>query len=305
MNNYDIIIVGAGPAGLTAGIYARRANKTVLIIDKGSFGGQITYSPKIENYPAFGEISGVELADKMVEQALNLGCEVEIETVIDVKVNNDGTKTVYTQDSQFISKAVIIAAGAAHRRLGIENEENYVGNGISFCAVCDGAFYKNKNIAVIGGGNSAMQEALLLSDTCTKVTMIQNLAFLTGEDKLAKQIEAKENIEVIYNSVVKGIVDRDNEFGGIIIENNEGKQTSLEFDGMFVAIGLAPKNQPFVNVGELNEYGYIIADESCTMTAPGVFVAGDCRTKTIRQITTAAADGSVAAVSACKYIDLG
>lgn len=304
MNNYDIIIVGAGPAGLTAGIYARRANKTVLIIDKGSFGGQITYSPKIENYPAFGEISGVELADRMVEQALGLGCEVEIDTVVDVKANNDGTKTVYTEGGQFISRAVIIAAGAAHRRLGIENEENYVGNGISFCAVCDGAFYKNKNIAVIGGGNSAMQEALLLADTCTKVTMIQNLAFLTGEDKLAKQIEAKSNINVIYNSVVRGIVEKDGEFGGIVIEDTEGKQTSLEFDGMFVAIGLAPKNKPFANVCELNEYGYIVADESCAMATPGVYVAGDCRTKTIRQITTAAADGSIAAVSACKYIDL-
>lgn len=305
MSNYDIIIVGAGPAGLTAGIYARRANKTVLIIDKGSFGGQITYSPKIENYPAFGEISGVELADRMVEQALNLGCEVEIDTVVDVKANADGTKTVYTEGGEFISKAVIIAAGAAHRRLGIENEESFVGNGISFCAVCDGAFYKNKNIAVIGGGNSAMQEALLLADTCSSVTMIQNLAFLTGEDKLAKQIEEKDNIKVIYNSVVKGITDNNGEFSGIIIEDTEGNKTSLTFDGMFVAIGLAPKNKPFENVGELNEYGYIVADESCRMTTEGVFVAGDCRTKTIRQITTAAADGSIAAVSACKYIDLG
>ena len=304
MSNYDIIIVGAGPAGLTAGIYARRANKSVLIIDKGSFGGQITYSPKIENYPAFGEISGVELADKMVEQALALGCEVEIDTVVDVTINSDNSKTVYTEGGEFVAKAVIVAAGAAHRRLGIENEENYIGNGISFCAVCDGAFYNGKSVAVIGGGNSAMQEALLLADTCKKVTMIQNLSFLTGEDKLAKQIAGKDNIEVIYNSVVKGILDKNGEFGGIEIENTEGIRSSLNFDGMFVAIGLAPKNKPFEKLGVLDKYGYIVADESCTMTAPGVFVAGDCRTKTVRQITTAAADGSIAAVSACKYIDL-
>ncbi len=300
---HDIIIIGAGPAGLTAGIYARRANKSVLIIDKGSFGGQMTYSPKIENYPAYGEISGNELADKMVEQALNLGVEVEIDEVLDVIPNEDGTKTVVTEMGEFACKAVIVAAGAAHRRLGIENEENYVGNGISFCAVCDGAFYKDKNIAVIGGGNSAMQEALLLSSTSKKVTVIQNLAFLTGEDKLAKQIESSSNIEVIYNSVVKEIIDKNGEFGGIIIENDNGEKTSLEFDGMFVAIGLAPKNKPFEKVGQLDKYGYIVADESCRMTTPGVFVAGDCRTKTVRQITTAAADGSIAAVSACKYID--
>ena len=300
---YDIIIVGAGPAGLTAGIYARRANKTVLVIDKGSFGGQITFSPKIENYPAFNEISGTELADKILEQALALGVDVEIDTVENVIANEDGTKSVIAMGNTYMSKAVIIAAGAAHRKLGIENEEKFIGDGISFCAVCDGAFYKDKSVVLIGGGNSAMQEALQLSDVCTKVTMVQNLAFLTGEDKLAEQIAKKSNIQVIYNSTVDSIIEHtDGTFAGINIKSGEEK-TAIYADGMFVAIGLAPENKPFENVADLNDWGYIDAGESCTTKTEGVFVAGDCRSKNVRQIATAIADGAIAAISACKYIN--
>lgn len=300
---YDIIIVGAGPAGLTAGIYARRANKTVLVIDKGSFGGQITFSPKIENYPAFNEISGTELADKILEQALALGVDVEIDTVENVIANEDGTKSVIAMGNTYMSKAVIIAAGAAHRKLGIENEEKFIGDGISFCAVCDGAFYKDKSVVLIGGGNSAMQEALQLSDVCTKVTMVQNLAFLTGEDKLAEQIAKKSNIQVIYNSTVDSIIEHtDGTFAGINIKSGDEK-TAIYADGMFVAIGLAPENKPFENVADLNDWGYIDAGESCTTKTEGVFVAGDCRSKSVRQIATAIADGAIAAISACKYIN--
>ena len=300
---YDIIIVGAGPAGLTAGIYARRANKTVLVIDKGSFGGQITFSPKIENYPAFNEISGTELADKILEQALALGVDVEIDTVENVIASEDGTKSVIAMGNTYMSKAVIIAAGAAHRKLGIENEEKFIGDGISFCAVCDGAFYKDKSVVLIGGGNSAMQEALQLSDVCTKVTMVQNLAFLTGEDKLAEQIAKKSNIQVIYNSTVDSIIEHtDGTFAGINIKSGEEK-TAIYADGMFVAIGLAPENKPFENVADLNDWGYIDAGESCTTKTEGVFVAGDCRSKSVRQIATAIADGAIAAISACKYIN--
>ncbi len=299
---YDIIIVGAGPAGMTAGIYARRANKSVLIIDKGSFGGQITYSPKIENYPAFNEISGTELADKILEQALALGVEVEIDKVVDISVNPDGTKNVIAENGTYTSKAVIVAAGAAHRKLGVENEEKFIGDGISFCAVCDGAFYKDRSVILIGGGNSAMQEALQLSDVCTKVTMVQNLSFLTGEDKLAEQIAGKKNISIIYDSVVKSILENeDGTFAGITIDT-KGETSSLFADGMFVAIGLSPENKPFGGVATLNDYGYILSDESCTTKTEGVFVAGDCRTKSVRQIATAIADGAVAAISACKYI---
>lgn len=299
---HDIIIVGAGPAGLTAGIYARRANKSVLVIDKGSFGGQITFSPKIENYPAFNEISGTELADKILEQALNLGVEVDIDTVTDVIANEDGTKTVVAEGNTYTSRAVIIAAGAAHRKLGIAGEEKFIGDGISFCAVCDGAFYKDKSVLLIGGGNSAMQEALQLSDVCTCVTMVQNLGYLTGEDRLAEQIAKKSNIKVIYNSTVDSILEKDDgTFAGIVIDT-KGDKASLYADGMFVAIGLAPENKPFEKVAALNDWGYVDAGEACTTKTEGVFVAGDCRSKNVRQIATAIADGAVAAISACKYI---
>ncbi|MBO5744829.1 MAG: FAD-dependent oxidoreductase, partial [Clostridia bacterium] len=215
----------------------------------------------------------------------------------------DGTKSVIAMGNTYMSKAVIIAAGAAHRKLGIENEEKFIGDGISFCAVCDGAFYKDKSVVLIGGGNSAMQEALQLSDVCTKVTMVQNLAFLTGEDKLAEQIAKKSNIQVIYNSTVDSIIEHtDGTFAGINIKSGEEK-TAIYADGMFVAIGLAPENKPFENVADLNDWGYIDAGESCTTKTEGVFVAGDCRSKSVRQIATAIADGAIAAISACKYIN--
>ncbi len=298
---YDIIIVGAGPAGLTAAVYARRANKSVLILDKAAFGGQIAFSPKVENYPGFETITGAELADKMVEQALSQGAEVEVENVVSLKSEN-GIKTVCTEDgNEYSAKAVIIAVGAKHRHLGLENEEKFFGEGISFCAVCDGAFYQDKHVALIGGGNSALQEAILLSETCSKVTVVQNLDFLTGEKKLQEIIASRDNIEVICGAVVDSIKDTD-EFSGIIIKKND-ELIDLSVDGMFIAIGLEPDNTPFKEVCDLNEWGYVIADEDCLTKTEGVFVAGDCRTKKLRQITTATADGATCAVNACRYID--
>lgn len=298
---YDIIIVGAGPAGLTAAIYARRANKSVLILDKGAFGGQMAFSPKIENYPAYDTISGAELADKMVEQALSQGADVEVENVVDVKVEGN-IKTVITEDgNEFSGKTLIIAGGAKHRHLNVLNEEKFLGEGISFCAVCDGAFYKDKTVALIGGGNSALQEAILLSETSKKVIIVQNLEFLTGEKKLQEIVEKRENIEVILGATVDSVKDT-KEFSGIILNKN-GEKIDLTVDGMFVAIGLEPDNLPFKNIVDLDSYGYVDADESCLTKTPGVFVAGDCRKKTLRQITTATSDGAMAAVSACRFID--
>ena len=298
---YDIIIVGAGPAGLTAAVYARRANKTVLILDKGAFGGQIAFSPKVENYPAFESITGAELADKMVEQALSQGADVEVENVIDVKVDGN-IKTVITEDgNEFSAKSLIIAGGAKHRHLNVPNEEKFLGEGISFCAVCDGAFYKDKTVALIGGGNSALQEAILLSETSKKVIIVQNLDFLTGEKKLQEIIEKRDNIEVILGATVDSVIDS-SEFSGIIINKN-GEKQELNVEGMFVAIGLEPDNGPFSKLVDLDQWGYVDADETCRTKTEGVFVAGDCRKKTLRQITTATADGAMAAVSACRYID--
>ncbi len=299
---YDIIIIGAGPAGLTAALYALRANKSVLLLEKASFGGQITFSPKIENYPGYEEISGNELADKLFEQAVAQGAEFELEEVLSVK-DNGNTKTVVTDSGEHESKAVIIATGAKHRLLGVKGEEEYVGNGISFCAVCDGAFYENKEVIVIGGGNSALQEAILLSDLCKKITVIQNLADFTGEKKLVDILKSKSNVNFIFNTVVKEFTGDDELKGAIIANTETGEEKEITFDGAFVAIGLAPDNKAFENIAELDKYGYVASDEACLTKTAGIFTAGDCRTKRIRQITTATADGAVAALAACDYID--
>lgn len=299
---YDIIIIGAGPAGLTAALYALRAKKSVLLLEKASFGGQITFSPKIENYPGYEEISGNELADKLFEQAVAQGAEFELEEVLSVN-DNGNTKTVVTDSGEHESKAVIIATGAKHRLLGVKGEDEYVGNGISFCAVCDGAFYENKEVIVIGGGNSALQEAILLSDLCKKITVIQNLADFTGEKKLVDILKSKSNVNFIFNTVVKEFTGDDELKGAIIANTETGEEKEITFDGAFVAIGLAPDNKAFENIAELDKYGYVASDEACLTKTAGIFTAGDCRTKRIRQITTAAADGAVAALAACDYID--
>lgn len=298
---YDIIIVGGGPAGLTAALYARRANKTVLIIEKGTFGGQITYSPKVENIPGFISLSGNEFAEKLVEQVLEQGAEVECCEVLSIR---DGeTKTVVTDGGEFEAKAVIIATGAKHRMLGLKREEEFVGEGISFCAVCDGAFYEGKTVAVIGGGNSALQEAILLSDLAKKVYVIQNLDFLTGEKKLSAQLLSRENVEIILGTTVTALKG-DNTLTGITVKNEaDGSLRDIDLDGMFVAVGLIPQNEIFDGLIELDERGYVRADESCLTSEKGIFTAGDCRVKKIRQVATAAADGAVAAIAACDYID--
>lgn len=299
---HDIIIVGAGPAGLTAAVYARRANKTVLILDKAAFGGQITFSPKVENYPGFESISGSELADKMVEQVLSQGTEVEIENVVEI-IDGEVKKVITEDGNEYECKSVILACGAKHRHLGLENEERFIGDGISFCAVCDGAFYQNKTVALIGGGNSALQEAILLSESCKKVYVVQNLDFLTGEKRLEEILRKRGNVEIITGTVVSGIIDTP-EFSGINIKKTaDGTESELLLDGMFVAIGLEPENGPFENLADLDAVGYFDAQEDCTTKTKGVFVAGDCRKKAVRQVATACADGAVAAISACRYID--
>ncbi len=298
---YDIIVIGGGPAGLTAALYARRANKSVLVIEKGSFGGQITYSPKVENIPGFLSVTGNEFAEKLVEQVLEQGADVEAAEVLSLR---DGdVKTVVTDSGEFEGKTVIIATGARHRLLGLPNEESYVGEGISFCAVCDGAFYEDKTVAVIGGGNSALQEALLLSDLAKKVYVVQNLDFLTGEEKLSEQLYERENVEVILGTVVKSL-HGDGELTGITIASEKsGEETLLSVDGMFVAIGLVPQNEIFSGILSLDGRGYAEAGEDCITSARGIFAAGDCRVKKIRQVATAAADGAIAALAACDYID--
>ncbi len=296
---YDIIVVGGGPAGLTAAIYARRADKTVLVVEKGAFGGQITYSPKVENIPGFVSVTGNEFAEKLVEQAIEQGVEFEYGPVTEVRDGN--VKTVVTEDGSFEALAVIIATGARHRRLGLENEDKFVGDGISFCAVCDGAFFRGKRVAVIGGGNSALQEALQLSELVEKVYIVQNLGHLTGEAALAAQVGAKDNIEVLLGAQVTEILG-DDVFEGIIVSTSD-KRFELKIDGMFEAIGLIPQNEAFAGLITLDKWGYADCGESCETGRAGVYVAGDCRKKAVRQVTTAVSDGAVAALAACRYID--
>ncbi len=298
---YDIIVVGGGPAGLTAAIYARRAGKRVLVIEKQTFGGQITFSPKVENIPGFFSVSGNEFAEQLVEQALGQGAEVEL---AEVKSIRDGeVKTVVTEDGEFYTRALILASGARHRTLGLPGEEKWIGEGISFCAVCDGAFYQGRTVAVIGGGNSALQEAILLCEQSEKVYVVQNLDDLTGEQQLRDQLYARTNAEVITGCVVDALLG-EKELNGIRIRRTaDGSTRDLAIDGLFVAIGLIPQNDAFRNIVELDQRGYADADESCLTGTPGVFVAGDCRAKSVRQVTTAAADGAVAAIAACSYLE--
>ena len=297
---YDIIIIGGGPAGLTSALYACRANKTVLVMEKAAFGGQITYSPKVENIPGFVSLTGNEFAEKMVEQIMEQGAEIEPCEAFEIK---DGEiKTVVTDSGEFQAKAVIIATGAKHRLPGLEKETEYIGNGISFCAVCDGAFYEGKDVCVLGGGNSALQEALLLSDLASKVYVVQNLSKLTGEGKLQEKLFEKKNVEIITSTVITELLGNE-ELCGVNLKSENGDTRTLKIDGLFVAIGLIPQNEPFANVLKLNSYGYADSDESCTTDTKGIFVAGDCRSKRIRQVATACADGATAALNACDYIE--
>ena len=299
---YDIIVVGGGPAGMTAALYAQRNGKSALVIEKAGFGGQITHSPKVENFPGSLSISGNELADKLFSQILEQGAEFEIETVCAIE-DNGATKTVKTEEGgAYECKAVIIATGVKHRMLGIEGEQELVGEGISFCAVCDGDFYKGKTVCVAGGGNSALQEAILLSDKCSRVIMLQDLPNFTGEEKLQQVLFARDNVVKYTGVKIKGLITKGSELAGVEIEK-DGEKEAVKCDGLFVAIGLIPENEPFKDLADLNSFGYFDSGEECTTKTPGIFVAGDCRSKFTRQVTTAAADGTIAALAACRYIN--
>ena len=298
----DIIIIGGGPAGLTAAVYALRAGKKVLVIEKNGFGGQIAYSPKVENIPGTQQISGSEFAEKLIEQVMNLGADVELENVI--RVESEGErKRVYTEEgSCYEAGALILAVGVKHRMLGLPGEEALIGRGLSFCAVCDGAFYAGQETAMIGGGNSALQEALLLSEVCRKVTVVQNLPFLTGEQKLQDALSERENVRIILSTVVTEYLSENGELKGLRLRSDSGAEEVLSVDGAFLAVGLVPENEAFAHLAKLDDRGYFAATEDCLTATEGVFVAGDCRAKQIRQVTTAAADGAIAAMAACRYL---
>ena len=301
---YDVIVVGGGPAGMTAALYAQRNGKSALVIEKNGFGGQITHSPKVENYPGTLSMSGNEFADKTLEQILAQGAEIEIDCVTGIKDMGE-YKIVETEEGSFEGKTVVIATGVKHRMLGLEGEEDMVGEGISFCAVCDGDFYAGKTVAVAGGGNSALQEAILLAEKCKEVIMLQDLPKFTGEAKLQEVLFARDNVRAMTEVKINRLITEGTELRGLEIESRrDGHSQEISCDGLFVAIGLIPENEPFKELAELNNYGYFDSDEQCLTKTPGIFVAGDCRSKFVRQVTTAVADGATAALAACRYRDM-
>lgn len=292
---YDIIVVGAGPAGLTAAIYARRANKSVLVFEAKAYGGQIVNAPNVENYPGYKSISGYDLATEMYNQAKDLGAEFKFETV--KKITKD--KEVITNSGTYSAKAVILATGAENRRLNLPEEVDYIGRGVSYCATCDGNFYKGKDVAIVGGGNTALEDALYLSNICNKVYLIHRRESFRGEDKYVEQINLDNNIEVILNSNVVDINGSDH-LDSIIVKNNDGTERTLNISGLFIAVGQQPKNELFADVVELDEKGYIKAHDEVYTNVSGIYVAGDTRDKELKQLTTAVSDGSIAATVAMK-----
>ena len=298
---YDLIVIGGGPAGLTAAVYARRAGKSVLVIEKNTFGGQITWSPRVENFPGFVSVSGAELGDLMTNQAMEQGAEVELEEVSAIRDDGDHKTVLCASGAQFEAKAVVLAVGAKPRPLGVAREEELVGSGVNYCAVCDGAFYAGLPVAVVGGGNSALQDAMLLSETCSKVYLIHRRDSFRGEQALAEALQQKGNVEFVLNASVAELLG-DDALTGLVVEQNGARRT-LEVEGVFVAVGHMPQNGAFENVVVLDPRGYADSGEDCAAAAPGVFVAGDCRKKNVRQLTTAVADGAVAALAAVHYID--
>ena len=297
----DVLIIGGGPAGLTAATYLRRAEKSVLVLEKNAFGGQITWSPRVENFPGFVSISGVELGDKLLEQAMEQGAEVELEEAVGLEEIEGGKRVVCASGAAFEGRAVILATGARPRMLGVKDEERLVGSGVCYCAVCDGAFYKGKDVAVCGGGNSALQDALLLSEGCRHVTLIHRRDSFRGEEKLVRALREKPNVDFLLGAAVTKLLGEE-ELTGIVVEQAGIKKT-LPVEGLFVAVGHQPDNAAYSEYLALDEAGYAASGEDCLTKTPGLFVAGDCRKKTVRQITTAAADGAVAALAACRYLD--
>ena len=298
---YDIIIIGAGPAGLTAAIYARRASKSVLVLEALSYGGQIINTPDIENYPAAMHISGYDFATKVYEQAQELGAEFVFEKAVGIKDNGD-TKEVITDDNTYTAKAVIIATGSENRKLGVENEDKLVGRGISYCATCDGAFYRGKKVAVVGGGNTALEDALYLADLAETVYLIHRRDAFRGDESTVNALKERNNVKFIYNSNVTKLIAEKRLTAIEVTDKNTQEVTTIELNGLFVAVGRIPENQNFAQLIKLDDSGYVSAGEDCITNVPGIYAAGDNRTKSVRQLVTAAADGAVAATEAVRFV---
>ena len=299
---YDIGIIGGGTAGMTAAIYGQRAGKQTVIIEGSTFGGQITSSPNVENYPGIASVSGSEFSMNLLDQATKLGAETVMEQVTGIVDGENGVKVIHTTGKEYRCRSVILATGVTHRHLGVPNEERLTGAGVSYCATCDGMFFRGRDVAVVGGGSTALQDAEFLSDYCRKVYLIHRRDEFRGEENIVKRLDEKENVEFILSTTVRDIIG-DQTVERLILNNKKtGKEYKLEVSGIFIAVGHIPQNEIFADIVRLDENGFILAAEDCVTSHPGIFAAGDCRTKEVRQLTTAAADGAVAALAACKYI---
>lgn len=298
---YDIGIIGGGTAGMTAAVYGQRAGKKTLIIEGGAFGGQITSSPNVENYPGIASVSGSEFSMNLLDQAAKLGADTVTEQVTGIR-DEGSQKVIVTGSNEYPCKSVILATGVTHRHLGAPGEERLAGAGVSYCATCDGMFFRGRDVAVIGGGSTALQDAEFLSNYCKKVYLIHRRDEFRGEDNIVKRLREKENVEFILSATVKEIAGEDAVEKLILNHKKTGEESELPVAGVFVAVGQIPKNEVFADVVKLDAGGFILASEDCLTSHPGIFAAGDCRTKEVRQLTTAAADGAVAALAACKYI---
>lgn len=299
---YDIIVIGGGPAGLTASLYARRAGKSVLLVEKDAFGGQITWAPRVENFPATPPVSGMELADRLVSQALEQGAEAESDEVVGIESRGADKKVFTASGREFQCRALVVATGAQPRTLGLPRERELIGSGVSFCAVCDGAFYAGGTVAVVGGGNAALQEAIYLSDICARVLLIHRRTQLRGERKLAEHLFARKNVQPLLGCRVSQL-HGEQQLTAITVTDASGAENKIELDGLFVAVGHTPDGRLLEGLSRTDADGYSLAGEDCRCEAQGIFVAGDCRKKTVRQLTTAVADGAVAALAACAYVD--
>ena len=299
---YDVIVIGAGPAGMTAAIYARRASKTVLVLEAVSYGGQIINTPDIENYPVEAHISGFDFSTKVYEQTKALGAEFVFEKAVGILEEN-GVKAVITTKNRYEAKAVILATGSENRKLGVEGEDKLTGRGVSYCATCDGNFYRNKVVAVVGGGNTALEDALYLSDLAEKVYLIHRRDNFRGEEANVERLKARDNVEFVFNSTVTKLIAEKRLKAIEVTDKTDGSVRTIELNGLFVAVGRVPENQNFAELVALDESGYVVAGEDCHTSRSGIFVAGDNRTKSLRQLVTATADGAMAATEAVKYVN--